>query len=238
MTIFDSPITTNDHSIDRVLAAGLPIAIVFLDSKVPTDLDQAMNRNAREYAGDLLVVKIEAKENPDTIRRYNILRTPAVVTVREIQVLSQAEPISGSELDRHIAYLLGKGPRPKTPSRVDPEAQPYSTTTNSNGHPITVSDATFDQEIMNASQVVLVDFWAPWCGPCRMTEPIIEKLAREMSGRWKVAKVNVDENPYTAQKYGIQSIPTMMIVKNGQILDRWAGALPETALRSRLMAKI
>jgi thioredoxin-like negative regulator of GroEL len=71
-----------------------------------------------------------------------------------------------------------------------------------------------------------------------MTEPIIEKLAQEMLGRLKVAKVNVDENPYSAQRFDVRSIPTMMIVKNGQIVDRWVGALPEAAMRSRVSAKI
>jgi thioredoxin len=88
---------------------------------------------------------------------------------------------------------------------------------------------------MRSSQPVLVDFWAPWCGPCRMVGPILDKLSKELAGRLRVAKVNVDENPAVAQRYGIQSIPTMMVVKNGQIADRWAGALPEGSLRSRVM---
>jgi thioredoxin 2 len=99
-----------------------------------------------------------------------------------------------------------------------------------------VTDATFDQEVLRSPQPVLIDFWAPWCGPCRMVEPILERLAQEMAGRLRVAKVNVDENPMTARRYGVQSIPTMMMVKNGQIVDRWAGALPEGALRNRVTA--
>jgi thioredoxin 1 len=81
---------------------------------------------------------------------------------------------------------------------------------------------------------VVVDFWAPWCGHCRMVAPALEKLAVEWNGRVKIAKVNVDENPRIAGMYGIQSIPTMMVVKNGKIVERWAGALPEPALRARL----
>ena len=101
--------------------------------------------------------------------------------------------------------------------------------------PVEAPDAAaFDALIAAAPVPVLVDFWAPWCGPCRMVEPTVEKLAREHAGKVRFAKVNVDENPVVAQRYGVQSIPTMMVVKNGQIIDRWAGALPEGPMRSRL----
>jgi thioredoxin len=99
-----------------------------------------------------------------------------------------------------------------------------------------VTDATFEQEVLRSSQPVLVDFWAPWCGPCHMVAPTLDKLAGEMAGRLRVVKLNVDENPITAQRYGVQSIPTMMVVKNGKIVDRWAGAFPENALRGRVAA--
>ena len=100
--------------------------------------------------------------------------------------------------------------------------------------PIHVTDAEFDKFVLKSELPVVVDFWAPWCGPCRMVAPTLEKLAVEWNGRVKIAKVNVDENPRIAGMYGIQSIPTMMVVKNGKIAERWAGALPEPALRSRL----
>jgi thioredoxin 1 len=238
MAVFDSPINTNDQSFERVLAAGLPVVLVFLDGEPSEDLKEMMNRAARQNAGDLLVAKIDRKDNPTAAGRYNISRTPAVVTVRDNQVQSKAESISGGDLEQHIAYLLGRGPKP---SSVSPQPRPSYQTQSAappEGRPLIVSDANFDQEVMNASEPVLVDFWAPWCGPCRMTEPIIEKLAQEMLGRLKVAKVNVDENPYSAQRFDVRSIPTMMIVKNGQIVDRWVGALPEAAMRSRVSAKI
>ena len=97
-----------------------------------------------------------------------------------------------------------------------------------------MTDATFDQEVLRSPRPVLVDFWAPWCGPCRIVEPTVEKLAHELSGKASIVKVNVDENPGISQRYQVYSIPTMMVVKNGQIVDRWAGALPEPALRSRV----
>lgn len=240
--VFDTPITTNDQSIDRVLATGMPVAFVFLGNDLPGDLGQAMDNLARQHSGDLLLAKVWAKDSPEAVRRYQVGRTPALVAVRNGQVLAKAEGISVKDLSGHVAYLLGKGPKPQaTRSAQDVRtgsqgyASPGSTGPQpGDGAPRVVTDATFDQEVLRSDRTVLVDFWAPWCGPCRMVEPVVEKLAREMSGRLKVAKVNVDENPAISQRYGIQSIPTMMVVRNGQIVDRWMGALPEMAIRDRI----
>jgi thioredoxin 1 len=99
---------------------------------------------------------------------------------------------------------------------------------------VNVTDDNFDSEVLKASGPVLVDFWAPWCGPCRMVGPIIEKLADEFSGKVKIAKLNVDENPAIAQKYNIMSIPTMKFFKDGEIAEEMIGAQPENILRDKL----
>ena len=93
-----------------------------------------------------------------------------------------------------------------------------------------VSDATFDSEVLKAQEPVVVDFWAEWCGPCRMNAPALEEIAGTMAGKVKVVKLNVDENPATATKYGIMSIPTLMIFKNGQLASRQIGAQPKQKL--------
>ena len=232
---FDVPIITGDQSIERVLAAGLPVVFVFLDETASPALKETMNRLAREQAGQLLMVEVSARDNPASVRRYQIDRVPAVVTVSGGQVLSKAGGISGADLDKHVAFLLGKGLRPAQPEAAVPlSAQRPS----ENGHPHVVTDATFEQDVLRSPQPVLVDFWAPWCGPCRIVTPVVEKLAQEMAGHLRVAKVNVDENPFTAQQYGVQGIPTMLMVKNGQVTDRWVGALPEPALRGRVAAAL
>jgi len=103
---------------------------------------------------------------------------------------------------------------------------------------LTVTDANFGAEVLNSSQPVLVDFWAPWCGPCRMIAPVIEELAGEFAGRAKVAKVDVDENPETAAAYAVRSIPTLLIFKQGKVVDQIVGAAAKKTLATKLAAHL
>ncbi|MDI3340591.1 MAG: thioredoxin [Sphaerobacter sp.] len=100
--------------------------------------------------------------------------------------------------------------------------------------PVTVSDATFDQEVLKSDLPVLVDFWAVWCGPCRMVAPILDEIADEKAGKLKVAKVNVDENVQVAAQLGITSIPTLILYKNGQPVERIIGAQPKQRLLQQI----
>ena len=95
---------------------------------------------------------------------------------------------------------------------------------------IEIKEANFETEVLQSKQPVLVDFWAEWCGPCRTVAPVLEEVAGELKGRLKIVKLNVDENPETAAKYGIQSIPTLMIFKNGEMASRQIGAAPKAKI--------
>ena len=99
-----------------------------------------------------------------------------------------------------------------------------------------VSDATFETEVLKASEPVVVDFWAEWCGPCRLIAPALEEIAGTMGNKVKVVKLNVDENPAKASKYEIMSIPTLMIFKNGQLASRQVGAAPKQKLQQWISA--
>ena len=104
--------------------------------------------------------------------------------------------------------------------------------------PIDVSDATFDAEVVQASVPVLVDFWAPWCGPCRMAAPIIHEVAEKYEGKAKVVKVNVDECPQVSSKYGIRSIPSLFIFKGGAVVDQAVGVQSAAQLSQMLDAQM
>ena len=104
--------------------------------------------------------------------------------------------------------------------------------------PLEVTDTTFAAEVERSRLPVLVDMWAPWCGPCRMVTPVVEELAAELSGRMRVAKLNVDQNPVTASRFRIQSIPALLIFKGGAEVDRIVGAQPKAEILRRVQRSI
>jgi thioredoxin 1 len=99
---------------------------------------------------------------------------------------------------------------------------------------VTLTDATFDTEVTNAEQPVLIDFWAEWCGPCRMVTPIVESLAADYDGKVKVAKLNVDENPQVSRRFNIRSIPTLLLFKDGELKETAIGLRPKPQLEQLL----
>ncbi len=101
---------------------------------------------------------------------------------------------------------------------------------------ITLTDANFEELVLKSDKPVLIDFWAEWCGPCRMVGPIVEELSREYDGQAVIGKINVDDNPGVTMKYGIRNIPTLLFFKNGEVADKQVGAVPKNVLVNKLTA--
>jgi thioredoxin 2 len=120
------------------------------------------------------------------------------------------------------------------------EKLPEATATGANGKPQVVTDLTFANEVLSASASVpvLMDCWAPWCTPCRVIAPVLDQLAAESGGRYKIAKLNVDENPGISAQFQIRSIPTMLIFKHGKVVDQIVGAVPKQTILARLGAQL
>lgn len=226
MTIADV-LNTNTQSIDRILNAGLPVMLIFWRPSSPPVQDQELQELARRYAGRAILARVNADDEPALVQRFRVATTPLYLLVRngkpEIALASEE---ARQNVAGWLAHFIEGKPQPKTTPR--PSAQAAS-----DGKPLILTDATFDQTI-NQPLPVLVDFWAPWCGPCRMVAPSVEKLAQEFAGRAVVGKLNVDENQMTAQRYRVMSIPTLIIFKNGQPVDQIVGVQPYPALQQRL----
>ncbi len=104
--------------------------------------------------------------------------------------------------------------------------------------PIEITDSNFEQEVLKSDVPVLIDFWAVWCGPCRMIAPIVEEMAGEFQGKAKIGKLDVDNNPNTAVKYGIRSIPSILIFKGGEVVENIVGAVPKQQITEKLTAHV
>lgn len=125
-------------------------------------------------------------------------------------------------------------PAEKLSAGLEPVCGRCKTPLVASTHPTIVTDANFAEEVERSPLPVLLDMWAPWCGPCRMIAPVIEQLAGELAGRVKVAKLNTDENPMTASRFSVRSIPTLLVLKDGKEIDRLVGALPKQEILRRL----
>ena len=234
MEQYDAPINANDTSFERViLQAPIPIVAVFWSAReVPRQqLNAVLGQTARNYTGEVLVVKLDVSDAPQAQARYNVKTLPQFLFFRQGNLVARARGMPSAEMLRPwVEYLLGRGLKPV------PRKQPQQEAPAGAGHPLTVTDGDFDHVVLGASVPAMVDFWAAWCGPCRMVAPVVEQLAQEFAGRALVAKLDVDANPMIAQRYGVQSIPTLILFRNGKPVDRAVGAQPIHVLRQKLEA--
>lgn len=224
MPVIDTPITANAETLNKVLATPLP-QLLLLHHDLNTALETSFKAIAKQEAGKLLAIKVNLKENPALHLAYDTT-IPVLIAFQEGKEVARKANPSAATLEDYAAYVLGK----TTHIEGDAEKPMQNIPTK----PIPVTDENFEQKVLASDKPVLVDFWAVWCAPCRMIAPTLEKLASDLAGQVVIAKLDVDNNPMTAQQYGIQSIPTLLVFKNGQVVDSTMGAQPEAMLRKFL----
>jgi thioredoxin 1 len=254
----DAPVHSNEANFSRVLNAGLPVLVVLWRKNcAPCEqLNPALDRLAKTYAGKALVVKVSADDEAGLARRLNVPQLPGLVFFKQGQEAGRgAGAVSEQDLAAWLDYLTYGGSQPPAPSgpsvpfagatngastgpaygqQQAPQPPPRSAGAGVKSEPIVLTDSNFDQVVRQSTVPVLVDFWAVWCGPCKMIAPHVAALAQEFAGRAVVGKLNVDENPRVAGQYGIMSIPTLMIFSDGKVVDQIVGAQPAQVLRQRL----
>jgi thioredoxin 1 len=222
------PITLTDDTIDGILNGKKPALLIFSSGSVRGDFLTEFNKAAAENDA-IVFARINPDNAPNAAARFEVGQKAVMIAWANGEVVARRGRPWGSDVPSAVATLQAHVPAAPAEA-VQPPTQAKETPTVYN-KPVNVTDETFQNEVIDSDLPVLVDFWAEWCGPCRMVAPVLDKLAAEFEGKVKIAKVNVDENPGLSQTFQIRSIPNMMALKEKTIVFNQPGALPEPALR-------
>ncbi len=215
-----------DATLDQILDAKTPVLMLLWNGEsLRSDFKTEFDKVVTEHGNRLKIVKINTSENPAAAERFEVSKHPVIVGWYDGTQIARRSRPWGTDVKALAEQLLTSLPA---------DSNPPQEVIKAHNAPIKVTDATFQEMVIDSELPVVVDFWAPWCGPCKKIAPALEKLAAEFAGQVVIAKVNTDENPGLSQAFRIESIPTLMLVKNKKRVQQVAGAYPEAAMRDMI----
>lgn len=235
-------LTVNDSDWSSTIADKAVLVLFSNGDGVRGDFTTQFKKSAAEK-NNIAFLQLDPSKNPEAAAAYNLGEKPIMAALYKGELLTRRQKPWGSDVILAIDLLESKLAEEKAASAavttekpdedVLEERNPEENVIVSDGKPFVVTDNTFQTEVIDYSNEtpVLVDFWAEWCGPCRMVAPIMEKMAEEFAGQIRVAKVDTDANPGLSQAFQIRSIPTIMAFKDGKLVFNQPGAFPEAAFR-------
>ena len=227
--------TLTGSELETALQNGKPALFIFTNGDdLRNEFSIAFNKAAGEHQ-DILFAKVNPKENPAIAEQFNVGSKALLIGWYDGEELVRRNRPWGTDVPLAIELLQqayeAEQPEPDIPDSEENVENKHKETQIVENKPVAVTDETFQAEVIDYHLPVLVDFWAEWCGPCRMVAPILDKLAEEYAGKIRIAKVDVDSNPGLSQTFRVMSIPTLMMIKDRTIVFSQPGALPEPALR-------
>lgn len=232
-------VTATDDTLKTLYDAGQPLLLLLHNGVAAKPLTDALAKLVKKHSDEMQVATLDTATNPKTAAKYTHLKLPAVVTFEQrsfgVREKSEAGAVRPADLRDHAAFLLGSGEDPAAKAaRKAEKSTSKKKSAVAKGGVLDVSDKSFKKQVLRSKQPVLVDFWAPWCGPCRQVSPMVEQLGKAYKGKLRVVKVNVDDNPKLSRQYRVSSIPTLMIFDGGHEVERAVGAQPRPQIEAMI----